>query len=61
MDGSIARTYMNDDRKLLDVNISEQNYGVATQKDSELSEPVAETIQEMLDDGTVETLINKWN
>lgn len=61
MDGSIARTYMNDDRKLLDVNVSEQNYGVATQKDSELSEPVAETIQEMLDDGTVETLINKWN
>lgn len=61
MDGSIARTFMNDDRKLLDVNVSEQNYGVATQKDSELSEPVAETIQEMLDDGTVETLINKWN
>lgn len=61
MDGSIAGTYMNEDRSLLDVNVAEQDYGVATQKDSELSAAVSETIQEMLDDGTIDTMIDKWN
>lgn len=61
MDGSIAGTYMNEERSLLEVNVAEQEYGVATQKDSDLSEPVSETIQEMLDDGTIEAMIDKWD
>ena len=61
MDGSIANTYMNEERTILGINIAEQNYGVATQKGSELSQPVADTIQEMLDDGTIETMIDKWD
>ena len=61
MDGSIAGTYIDDDRSLLDVNISDQLYGVATQKGSELSPRIADAIQAMLDDGTIAALIEKWN
>ncbi len=61
MDDSITDTYMNDDRNLLDINISDQQYGVATQKGSELSPRVAEVIQGMLDDGTIAALVEKWN
>lgn len=61
MDDSITDTYMNDDRSLLDINISDQQYGVATQKGSELSPCVAEVIQGMLDDGTIAALVEKWN
>ena len=38
-----------------------QEYGVATQKDSALSQPVAEAIQGMLDDGTIAELTDKWD
>lgn len=61
MDDSITDTYMNDDRNLLDINISDQQYGVVTQKGSELSPRVAEVIQGMLDDGTIAALVEKWN
>lgn len=61
MDDSITDTYMNDDRNLLDINISDQQYGVVTQKGSELSPRVAEVIQDMLDDGTIAALVEKWN
>ena len=61
MDDSITDTYLNDDRNLLDINISDQQYGVATQKGSELSPRVAEVIQGMLDDGTIAALVEKWN
>lgn len=61
MDDSITDTYMNDDRSLLDINISDQQYGVATQKGSELSPRVAEVTQGMLDDGTIAALVEKWN
>ena len=61
MDGSIAGTYIDDDRSLLDVNISDQLYGVATQKDSDLSPRITEVIQGMLDDGTIAALVEKWN
>ena len=52
---------MNEDRSILDVNLGDQEYGVATQKDSELSGNVASVIQEMLDDGTIAAYIDKWN
>lgn len=61
MDGSIARTYLTDDRSLLDTEIANQQYGVATQKGSDLSQPVADAIQAMLDDETIDALIDKWN
>lgn len=62
IDGSIAGTYMFDDRNILpNFSIQEQDYGVATQKDSALSQPVADTIQAMLDDGTIANLVDKWD
>ena len=41
--------------------VSDQDYAVATQKGSNLSQSVADTIQAMLDDGTIATLIDKWD
>ena len=61
MDKCIAGTYMNENREFLDVVVAEQQYGVATRKDSDLSGPVADAVQKMLDDGTVERLIDKWD
>lgn len=61
MDGSFSRTYMNDDRSTFTIGMQAQEYGVATQKDSALSQPVSDAIQSMLDDGTVDALIDKWN
>ncbi|HIZ46401.1 MAG TPA: transporter substrate-binding domain-containing protein [Candidatus Olsenella pullistercoris] len=62
LDGAIARTYMDDKRSVLDgFVVAEQSYGIATQKDSELSAPVAEAVQAMLDDGTVAALQDKWD
>lgn len=62
LDGAIAQTYMDDKRHVIDgFVVAEQSYGVATQKGSELSAPVAEAVQEMLDDGTVATLVDKWD
>lgn len=61
MDSCIAGTYMDEDRKFLDLSIEEQQYGVATIKDSALSGPVADTVREMLEDGTIERFIDKWD
>lgn len=61
MDGCIAIAYMNDDRAFLEDTIYQEDYGVATQKDSKLSKPVAKSIQKMLDDGTIAKLIDKWD
>lgn len=61
MDGCIARAYMEDDREILEETIGQEEYAVATQKGSDLSAPVAEAVQQMLDDGTVDRLIEKWS
>lgn len=62
LDGAIAKTYMNDERSVLDgFTVDEVSYGVATQKGSALSPRVAETIQGMLGDGTIDALIDKWD
>lgn len=61
MDGGVARAHMKEDRKILDDVVGTENYGVATQKDSALSGPVAASIQKMLDDGTIAALIDKWD
>ncbi len=61
-DGSIAMAYVYEDRNILsDFVINTQEYGVATKKNSVLSEPVSETIQGMLDDGTIAELVDKWD
>lgn len=53
---------MFEDRNILpNFSIQEQDYGVATQKDSALSQPVVDTIQAMLDDGTIANLVDKWD
>lgn len=62
LDGAIAQTYMDDKRHVIDgFVVAEQSYGIATQKDSELSAPVAEAVQGMLDDGTIDALVDKWD
>lgn len=61
MDGCIARAYMEDDREILEEKIGQEEYAVATQKGSELSASVAEAVQQMLDDGTIDGLLEKWN
>lgn len=62
LDGAIAHTYMDDKRSVLEgFVVAEQSYGVATQKDSALSVPVAEAVQAMLDDGAVAALQDKWD
>lgn len=61
MDGAIAHTYLSADRSILDYTIDTQEYGVATQKGSALSNPAAEAVQSMLDDGTIAALTDKWN
>lgn len=62
LDGAIAHTYMNDERSILEgFNVDEVSYGVATNKGSELSGRVADAIQEMLDDGTIAALADKWD
>lgn len=61
MDGSIAKTYLDADRSILDFTIDTQEYGVATQKDSALSQPVSAALQGMLDDGTIAQLTDKWD
>lgn len=61
MDGCIAHTYSHENRTILDFEISNQNYAVATQKNSELSGKVKTNIKSMLDDGTIDKLIDKWN
>lgn len=62
LDGAVAKAYTDSDRSTLqNFSIEQQRYGVATQKGSDLSSKVSETVQAMLDDGTIAQLIDKWN
>lgn len=61
MDGCIARAYMQDDRTILEETISDEDYGIATQKGSQLSKSVEEAVSAMLEDGTVDKLMDKWD
>lgn len=66
MDGIICRTYLDsyldEDRQVLEgVNLGSQEYGVATQKDSELSGKMSDAVSKFLDDGTIAALIDKWD
>lgn len=61
MDGCIAQAYLNDDRAFLDAIIATQDYGVATQKGSALSQPMDDAVQKLLDNGVIAALIDKWD
>ena len=62
LDGAIAKTYMDDKRTYIEgFEVAEQSFGIATQKDSALSASVADTVQDMLDDGTIAELTDKWD
>lgn len=61
LDGGIARAYMKSSRRLLDDVVGEEDYGVATVKGSALSKPVADSVQKMLEDGTIAAFIDKWD
>ncbi len=61
MDSCIALTYMNEDRRFLQLSIAEQQYSVATVKDSVLSQPIDDAVNKMLDDGTIAGFIDKWD
>ncbi len=60
-DYAMTESFMTDRRTILNVHISEQYYGVATAKGSPLSEPIAEAIQSMIDDGTIDEIIDIWD
>ena len=62
MDRSTLSGYMNDTVELLepDVKFGEQNYGVATKKDSDLSSVVDETVKKLDADGWLADEIKKW-
>ncbi len=61
-DGCIIKSFLFEDRNIMkNFQIGTEEYGAVTLKDSDLSEPLADTVQEMLDDGTIEALIDKWD
>lgn len=61
MDGVIAQMYKDDTRDYLNIDIADQQYGVATKKGSSLSKPIAKKIKKYLKDGTIDTLKDKWD
>lgn len=62
MDRSTLNTYMDDTVELLqpEVEFGTQDYGVATEKGSDLSELVDDTVNELLESGWMEEDIQTW-
>lgn len=52
--------YDNGERISVGGPLGEQVFGAATIKDSDLSTPAAEAMQSLLDDGTIQQMIDKW-
>lgn len=61
VDKSILATYMSDDRTYINEKFSPQDYGVATKKGSDLSSQIESLITGWLNDGTISSLISKYN
>lgn len=59
-DRSILNVYMNDARVCLPDQFSPQEYGVCTVKGSSLSAKVEKAVQAILDNGTMDELVQKW-
>lgn len=60
-DFSILNGHMNDDRSLIEENLTEQEIGICTVKGSKLSDQIAENITKWTEDGTLDELIAKWD
>ena len=62
MDRSTLNTYMDDTVELLqpEIEFGTQDYGVATQKVSDLSEVVDDTVNELLESGWIDEEIETW-
>ncbi|MRX79119.1 substrate-binding domain-containing protein [Enorma shizhengliae] len=62
MDRSTLNTYMDDTVELLqpEIEFGTQDYGVATQKGSDLSEVVDDTVNELLESGWIDEEIETW-
>ena len=56
-------TYMNDQKQLVqpEIEFGAQEYGVATYKDSDLSQVVDDTVNELLENGWLEQEAEDWN
>ena len=62
MDRSTLNTYMEDSVELLqpEIEFGTQEYGVATEKDSDLSPVVDDTVKELLENGWMDEEIELW-
>ncbi len=58
-DGAIASHYMNEDRIILH-NLGTTSYAAATKKGSLLTDSVASSMQDMLNDGTIKRIEKDW-
>ena len=60
-DKSILYGYADENTLLLEEGINPQDYGIATRlDDKEFSKHIDELLQEMKDDGTLDSIINNW-
>jgi putative glutamine transport system substrate-binding protein len=59
VDKSILAIYNTETRSYIDNQFAPQDYGVATKKDSDLSDYIDKLIGSWLEDGTIETLISE--
>lgn len=60
-DGALLQGHKWSSRLYLEETFHADSYGVATKKGSALSAKVSAAVQAMLDDGTIATMIDKWN
>lgn len=62
MDRSTLNTYMNDNKELVqpEIEFGTQDYGIATKKDSDLSQVVDDTVSELLESGWIDEEIETW-
>ena len=56
-DSSILLSYLDDDTMYIDTKFSPQPYGVATKKDSDLSDYVNDLVKKWAEDGTLDKLV----
>lgn len=61
VDRSILLGYLDDSTMLLDAQFAPQEYGIATKKsNTELADQIDGALQDMMDDGTLDSLKQKW-
>ena len=62
IDSEPAKSYVaaNEGLKILDTEYVTEEYAIALAKDSELTEPVNTALQELIADGTVQSIIDKY-